>query len=108
MPDYPTDLWEASIYRAQQRWHTIWPGSAGDRRGGELLAQRIRVLRRGSHSGNQRRAREGHGDVVKMPGHAAQSRKTAVTSVLIGFHRGELGTVAGIVYWPRLIHGDVL
>jgi hypothetical protein len=108
MPDYPTELWEASIYRAQQRWRTIWPGSAGGWRGEELLAQRIRVLRRGSHSGNQQRAREGHGDAAKMPGHAAQSRKTAVTGVLIGFHRGELGTTAGIVYWPGLIRGDVL
>jgi hypothetical protein len=43
-----------------------------------------------------------------MPGHAAQSRKTAVTGVLIGFHRGELGTASGIVYWPGLIYGGVL
>jgi hypothetical protein len=70
--------------------------------------QRIRVLRRGSHSGDQRRAKVGHDDVVEMPGHAAQSRKTAVTGVLIGFHRGELGTASGIVYWPGLIYGGVL
>jgi hypothetical protein len=85
MPDYPTDLSEASIYRAQQRWRTIWPGCAGGRREGELLAQRIRVLRRGR----------------------AQSQKTAVTGVLIGFHRGELGMAAGIVYWPGLIEREM-
>jgi hypothetical protein len=78
------------------------PRSAGGRRGGELLAQRIRVLRRGSHSGDQRRVRAGHGDAVEMPRHAAQGRKAAVTDVLIGFHRGELCTVAGILYWPGL------
>jgi hypothetical protein len=106
--DDPMELWEASIYRAQQRWRSIWLRSAGGRRGGGLLAQGIRVLRRGSHSGDQRRARAGHSDAVEMPRHAAQSRKVAVTGVPIGFHRGKFCTVAGILYWPELIHGDDL
>jgi hypothetical protein len=37
----------------------------------------------------------------------AQGRATAVTGVLIGFHRGEHGTAAGIVYRPEFIPGDV-
>jgi hypothetical protein len=39
-------------------------------------------------------------------GHATQSRETAVTAELIQIRRGELGTVAGVVYWPEFIHGD--
>ena len=41
-----------------------------------------------------------------MSGHAAQSQETAVTGELIQTRRGELGTVAGVVYWPEFIHGD--
>jgi hypothetical protein len=42
-----------------------------------------------------------------MPRHAAQGWKAAVTGELILIHRGELGTVAEIIYWPKLIHGSV-
>jgi hypothetical protein len=66
------------------------------------LAQGIRVLRRGSHSDDQQRARAGHGDAVEMPRHATQGRKAAVTGVLIGFHRDKLSTVAEILYWPDI------
>jgi hypothetical protein len=41
-----------------------------------------------------------------VPGHAAQSRETTVTAELIQIRRGELGTVAGVVYWSEFIHGD--
>jgi hypothetical protein len=41
-----------------------------------------------------------------VPGHAAQSRETAVTAELIQIRHGELGTVTGVVYWPEFIHGD--
>jgi hypothetical protein len=43
---------------------------------------------------------------VEVPGHTARGRKAAVTSILIRFRCGELGTVVGVVYWPGLIHGD--
>jgi hypothetical protein len=81
-----------------------WRTTVGGR--GCSLAQWIRVLRRGSHSDDQRGARAGHGDAVEVPGHTGQGRKAAVTGILIGFHRGELGTVAGVVYWPGLFRGD--
>jgi hypothetical protein len=42
-----------------------------------------------------------------MPRHAAQGQKAAVTGDLILIHRGERGTVAGIIYWPELIHSGV-
>jgi hypothetical protein len=41
-----------------------------------------------------------------VPGHVAQSREMAVTAELIQIRRGELGTMAGVVYWPEFIHGD--
>jgi hypothetical protein len=80
----------------------------GGRRRGAYWRTGLVSYYHGSHSGDQRRARAGHGDVVEMPRHVAQGRKAAVTGVLIGFHRGELCTVAGILYWPELIHGDDL
>jgi hypothetical protein len=43
-----------------------------------------------------------HGDAVEVLRHVAQGRKAAVTGVLIGFHRDELCTVVGFVYWPDL------
>jgi hypothetical protein len=42
---------------------------------------------------------------VESESHAAHGREAAVTGGLIGFHRGEHGTAAGILYWPGLIHG---
>ena len=75
--------------------------------GGVSLAQWIGVLYRGVHSGDQRRAKTGHSDAVEMPRHAAQGQKAAVTGDLILIHRGERGTVAGIIYWPELIHSGV-
>ena len=38
--------------------------------------------------------------------HTAQGQKAVVTGILIGFRRGELGTAAGVVYWPGLFRGD--
>ena len=55
----------------------------------------------------QQRAKTGHGDAVEMPRHVAQGRKAAVTGDLILIHRGERGTVAGIIYWLELIHSGV-
>jgi hypothetical protein len=81
-----------------------WRAAVGGR--GSSLAQWIHVLRRGSHSGDQRGARAGHGDAVEVPGHTAQGRKAAVTGILIGFRRGELGTTVGVIYWLGLIRGD--
>jgi hypothetical protein len=76
--------------------------------GAQFGREGIRVLRRGSHSGDQRRARAGHSDAVEMPRHVAQSRKAVVTGAPIGFHRGKFCTMAGILYWPELIHCDDL
>jgi hypothetical protein len=56
----------------------------------------------GNLSGDQWRAKASHGDAVEMLRHAAQDQKATVTGVLIGFHRDELCTVAGILYWPEL------
>jgi hypothetical protein len=64
--------------------------------------QWIGVLYRGVHSGDQRRAKAGHGDATEVSRYVAQDRETAVTGELIRFHRGECGTMAGIVYWPEL------
>jgi hypothetical protein len=47
MLNYPTELVVASIYRREERWHSIWPSSAGGRRRRRALAQCIGVLRRG-------------------------------------------------------------
>jgi hypothetical protein len=106
--DDTTELAVASIYSISERWPMNLAKTRGGRRRESSLAQGIRVLRRGSHSGDQRRARAGYDDAVEMPRHVAQSRKAAVTGVLIGFHRGEPGMAVGIVYWPGLIHGGVL
>jgi hypothetical protein len=91
-----------SIYRGLKRWCSIWPSSAGGRRGERVLAQRIRVPRRGSYSGDQQRARAGHDNAVERYKHAARGREAAVTGVLIGFHYSEPGTAAGFIYWPKL------
>jgi hypothetical protein len=45
--------------------------------------------------------------VTEVLRYVAQGRATAVTGVLIGFHRGEHGTAAGIVYRPEFIPGDL-
>jgi hypothetical protein len=44
---------------------------------------------------------------VEVHGHAVQGWEAVITGVLIGFHRGEHGTAAGIVYRPEFIPGDV-
>jgi hypothetical protein len=96
------ELTEGSIYTKRERWPGIGMMTRGGRRRGVSLAQWIGVLYRGIHSGDQQRAKAGHGDAVEMPRHAAQGRKAAVTGELIRFHRGECGTMARIVYWPEL------
>jgi hypothetical protein len=47
------------------------------------------------------------GGAVAKLGHAAQGREAVITGVLIGFHRGEHGTTAGIVYRLKFIPDDV-
>jgi hypothetical protein len=96
------ELAVSSIYRAQQRWPGIAAMTHGGRRRGTSLARVIGGKPRGIYSGDWRRARVGHGGVVERPRHAAQSRRAAVTGMLIGFHHGKPGTAAGIVYWPKL------
>jgi hypothetical protein len=46
-----------------------------------------------------------HGDATDVSRYVAQGCETAVTGELIRFHCGELDMMAGIVYWPELIHG---
>ena len=104
--DDVAELTVASIYRERERWPGMGTMTRGGRKKGSSLAQWIRVLRRGSHSGDQRGARAGHGDAVEVPGHTARGRKAAVIGILIGFRRGELNTAARVVYWPGLIHDD--
>jgi hypothetical protein len=107
MLDYLTELMVASIYTERERWPGIAEMTRGGRRRGNSLARVIGGKPRGIYSGDQRRAKAGHGDAVEMPRNTAQGRKAAVTGVLIRFHRDELCTVAGILYWPELIHGGV-
>jgi hypothetical protein len=57
---------------------------------------------RGHLPDDGQRITAGHGDVVEVPGHLAPSREAAVAGELIQIRRGECGTVAGIVYWPKL------
>ena len=106
--DYLAEPMTHSIYKREVRWLVNLAKTRGGRRRGAYWRTGLVSYYHGSHSGDQRRARAGHGDVVEMPRHVAQGRKAAVTGVLIGFHRGELCTVAGILYWPELIHGDDL
>jgi hypothetical protein len=101
------ELTEGSIYRKQERRPGIWMTTRGGRRKGRALAQWIRGLYRGGHPGDQPRVTKAYRDAVEVLRHVAQGRATAVTGVLIGFHRGEHGTTAGIVYRPEFIPGDV-
>jgi hypothetical protein len=50
---YLAELQEAAIYRTQWWWRSIWQRSAGSRREGRLLAQWIRVFRRGDFTGDE-------------------------------------------------------
>ena len=61
----------------------------------------------GNHSGEQRRVITGHGDATEVSRYVAQDRETAVTGELILIHCCELGTMAEIIYWPKLIHGSM-
>jgi hypothetical protein len=94
-----------SIYRGLRRWCSIWPGRAGGRKQGRIMAQSVRVLSRGELTGDDLTAVKSHGDATEVFGYVAQGRATGVTGVLIGFHRGEHGTVAGILYRLEFIHG---
>jgi hypothetical protein len=69
------------------------------------MAQWVRVLSRGKLTGDDLTAVKSHGDVTEVFGYVAQGRATGVTGVLICFHRGEHGTVAGILYRLEFIHG---
>ena len=71
------------------------------------MAQWVRVLSRGELTDDDLTAVESHGDVMERQSHAAKGREAAVTDEVIGFHRGEYGTAAGIVYRPEFIPGDV-
>jgi hypothetical protein len=57
---------------------------------------------RGHLPSDGHRITAGHDDSVEVPGYVASSREAAVVSELIQIHRGELGTMAGIVYRPEL------
>jgi hypothetical protein len=95
---------QPSIYRRLRRWRAIWSGSAGGRRSIRILAQWIRVHRRGDFTGDDLTAIESHGDTTGVPEHVAQDRKAAFTGVPIDFHCGVCITVAGFVYgrsYPR-------
>jgi hypothetical protein len=48
---------------------------------------------------------ESYGDATEVPEHVAQDQQTTITSELIQTRHRELGTAAGVVYWPGLIHG---
>jgi hypothetical protein len=71
------------------------------------MAQWVRVLSRGELTGDDLMAVKSHGDATEVFGYVAQGRAMGVTGVLIGFHRGEHGTRAGILYRLEFIHdGD--
>jgi hypothetical protein len=71
------------------------------------MAQWVRVLSRGELTGDDLTAVKSHGDATEVFGYVAQGRAMGATGVLIGFHRGEHGTVAGILYRLEFIHGGV-
>jgi hypothetical protein len=94
-----------SIYRGLRWWRSIWPGRAGNRKQGRIMAQWVRVLSRGELTGNDLTTVKSHSDATEVFGYVAQGRATGVTGILIGFHRGEHGTVAEILYRLEFIHG---
>ena len=79
----------------------------GDRRNKELLAQGIRGIYRGSLTGDGQRVTTSYDDAMDVLRHVAQGREAAVNGELIWSDPSELGTVAEIIYWPKLIHGSV-
>jgi hypothetical protein len=101
MLNYLTELVAEFILREGGGREFEW-GRAAVGGGEEHWRAWISVPCRGIHSGDQRGAKVSHGDAVARLRHAVQGRKTAVIDILIGFHRGELGTAAGVVYWPSL------
>jgi hypothetical protein len=66
----------------------------------EFMASTVAAL-----TGDDQMVVASHGDATDVSRYVAQGRETAVTGELIRFHRGELDMIAGIVYWPELIHG---
>jgi hypothetical protein len=69
---------------------------------GRVTGVRLVSGYRGHLPGDGQRITAGHSDAVEVLGHVASSHEAAVAGELIQIHRGELGTVAGIVYWPKL------
>jgi hypothetical protein len=74
MRNYLAKFSEASIYRTQWRWRSIWRRSAGDRREGRLLAQGIRGFHRGKFSGDGQACYTGSLRRAKLPRHVAHDR----------------------------------
>jgi hypothetical protein len=77
------ELTTGSIYTKRERWPGIGTMTRGGRWRESSLAQGIRGIYRGSHSGDQRRVTMVHGDAVEVLRHVAQGRKAAVTSEVI-------------------------
>jgi hypothetical protein len=100
------ELTEGSIYSKQERRPGIWMTTRGGRRKGRALAQWIRGLYHGGHPGDQRRVTKAYGDAEVLR-HVAQGRATAVTGVLIGFHRSEHGTGVLIGLSPAMYTGVI-
>jgi hypothetical protein len=96
------ELTAGSIYTKRERWPGIGTMTRGGRRRGSFTGAMNswhlpwQSFRRSTESHN------GSGDAVEVLRHVAQGRKAAVTGVLIGFHRDELCTVVGFVYWLDL------
>jgi hypothetical protein len=97
MRNYPTEWRGHSIYSEGKRWPVNLGRTRGGRRWRRLLAQLLGVYCRGSYSGEPRRARVSRGGAVERLGHAAHGREAAVSGELIGFYRGELCTMVGIL-----------
>jgi hypothetical protein len=74
MRNYLAEFSEASIYRTQRWWHSIWRRSAGDRGEGRLMAQGIRGFHRGKFSGDGQACYTGSWQRAKLPRRVAHDR----------------------------------
>jgi hypothetical protein len=67
----------------------------------EFVASTVAAL-----TGDDQTAKVSHDDAVNVPRYVAQGREAAITGKLIRSDRDKLGTVAGVNYWSKDIHGD--
>jgi hypothetical protein len=74
MRNYLVEFSEASIYRTQWLWRSIWRRSASDPREGRLLAQGIRGFHRGKFSGDGHACYTGSLRRAKLPIRVAHDR----------------------------------